>query len=162
MPPLDQADVVKCALASETLRSSGSLRLQVTGWSMLPAVMPGEVLIVERVEPKNVSAGDVVLFERDHRLFAHRVIALDHSDGGMITKGDAMLRPDRPVSESELLGKVSFLIRNGKMLQPNRRPGAVHRAIAAVVGRSRAAARIVVGVYRLLGRPQETAAVCQN
>jgi signal peptidase I len=164
MPPIDPINALKCELAGETLRSSRRLRLQVMGWSMLPAVMPGDVLIVERVEPKNLSTGDIVLFERDRRLFAHRVIAgvFDHTDGRIVTKGDAMLRPDVPVSESELLGKVSSIVRHGKMLEPNRRPGAVHRAIAAMVRRSRSAAKIVVGVHGMLGRPPEPAVTCQN
>ena len=60
----DPAHLLKCELAREVLRSSGTLRLRVTGWSMLPTVMPGDTLIVDRAGG-GVSRGDIVLFARD-------------------------------------------------------------------------------------------------
>ena len=36
--------LLNASLASEVLRSSGSLHLRVTGWSMLPTVWPGDTL----------------------------------------------------------------------------------------------------------------------
>ena len=79
----DAAHSVKCDLAGEVLRSSGRLRLRVTGWSMLPTVMPGDTLIVERVSGE-VSRGEIVLFSRNQRLFAHRVVSTPVDGPGLI------------------------------------------------------------------------------
>ena len=70
----DDAHAVKCELAGEVLRASGRVRLQVTGWSMLPSVWPGDTLVIESVASDAVSEGDIVLFSRERRLFAHRVV----------------------------------------------------------------------------------------
>ena len=43
-----ELEAVKCELAAEVLRSSGELRLRVTGSSMLPAVWPGDELTIRR------------------------------------------------------------------------------------------------------------------
>jgi len=145
---LGDAHAVKCELAADTLRSSGSLRLQVTGWSMLPSIWPGDTLVVKRVKYHAVSEGDIVLFRRDRRLFAHRVVTKAGGPvDGILTRGDAMPAPDSPVSADELLGKVSFILRNGRCIEPSRSLGISERAVAALVRSSEIAARVVVGVH---------------
>jgi len=144
--PFGEEDVVKCELASEVLRSTGMLRLQVTGWSMLPAVWPGDQLVIQRAGSKDVTNGDIVLFGRDRRLFAHRVVSVSPEDSGILTRGDSMPAPDPIVREDELLGKVSFIVRNGKCIAP-RQPRRSQRAIAALIRSSNVAARVVVGVH---------------
>lgn len=155
----DTAHSMKCELAGEVLRSAGRLRLRVTGWSMLPAVMPGDTLIIDRVKggqqvSAEISRGDIVLFRRDRRLFAHRVVSTpgDH----FITQGDAMPHHDPPVAASELLGKVSLIVRKGRCLQPPTRLGVSSRAIAEMVRRSNSAARMVVGVHGMRAQVAET------
>jgi signal peptidase I len=151
MKPLPQAFgevyAVKCELASEVLRSHGTLRLRVMGWSMLPTVWPGDVLVIERVDSGAVSEGDIVLFGRDRRLFAHRVVGTNKPGEKILTRGDAMPQPDPPVSDCDLLGRVSFILRNGKRIEPSRTPPLCERAIAALVRNSEIAARVVVGVH---------------
>ena len=156
-------NALKCELASEVLRSSGSLRLRVTGWSMLPSVMPGDTLIIERVNDR-ASPGDIVLFGRNRRLFVHRVISVAGSGGDMrlITQGDGMRRPDPPGEASELLGKVSLIVRNGRGIEPRRRPGIAGRAVAALVRVSDSAARIVVGVHKMRQSSKEPVVTCQS
>jgi signal peptidase I len=144
----DETHAIKCELASEVLRSSGKLRLRVTGWSMLPTVMPGDTLVIDRIPSDAVSEGDIVLFGRDRRFFVHRVVSASRPQGaGFVTRGDAMPAPDPPVAESDLLGRVSFIVRNGKCLDPTKTMRFSERAVAALVQRSTFAARVVVGVH---------------
>jgi hypothetical protein len=111
-------------------------------------VWPGDTLVVESVNSGTVSEGDIVLFSRDRRLFAHRVVKKISAPGGAIlTRGDAMPVPDSPVSDSELLGRVSFILRDGKCIEPRRRLRFSERAVAAFVRSSEVAARVVVGVH---------------
>jgi len=115
---------------------------------MLPAVWPGDTLMVERANLSTVSQGEIVLFVRDGRLFAHRVVANSRRDGGLqlVTKGDAMRSQDAPISEAELLGKVSRIVRNGRSIEPSRSLRISERVVAVLVRSSEAAARVIVGI----------------
>src|ERR1700678_3631948 len=153
---------LKCELADEVLRSSGRLRLCVMGWSMLPAIFPGDTLVIERADGENVSKGDIVLFHRDRRIFVHRVSGKSGSAGDLqvVTQGDGLSKPDAPVSSSQLLGKVSFVIRDGRCLELAKTPNFPMRAVAALVRRSPSAGRLVVGVHKMGQAPQEP--LCQG
>jgi hypothetical protein len=156
-------DALKCELASEVLRSSGTLRLGVTGWSMLPTVWPGDTLVIERVGSEGVSEDDIVLFGRHRRLFAHRVVAKrgNSNDQVIHTQGDGMFRPDEPMRDSELLGRVSSILRNGKRLNP-RLMNSSERVIAALVRRFDSFARLAVRLHEMRQSQQEQIAPCQN
>jgi signal peptidase I len=138
-------------MASEVLRSFGKLQLQVRGWSMFPSVQPGDTLIVDRAPAEAVAEGDIVLFGRNSRFFAHRVVKKSNGAGktGMLTRGDAMIVSDPPVGENELLGRVSFIVRNGRLFEPNKSLRLSERLVAILLSRSEIAARVVVGIHGL-------------
>jgi hypothetical protein len=136
---------LKCELAEEVLRSSGHLRLQVTGWSMLPTVFPEDTLVIKSAAAAEVSEGDIVLFRRDCRLFAHRVLARPGHDQ-LVTRGDAMPYTDSPIGKQELLGRVVYMIRNGRCIEPGKSLSLSQRALAALVRSSETAARVFVGI----------------
>lgn len=142
---------VTCEMASEVLRSFGKLQLQVTGWSMFPSVQPGDTLIVDRTPVEAVAEGDIVLFGRYSRFFAHRVVKKDNCAGQarVLTRGDAMNVSDPPLGENELLGRVSFIVRNGKLFEPNKSLGLSERLVATLLSRFEIAARVVVGIHGL-------------
>jgi signal peptidase I len=139
---------VKCHLAAETLRQSGKLRLQVMGWSMLPTIWPGDVVIIERAKILAVSQGDIVLFGREQRFFVHRIVKkATQEPSGLLTQGDAMDAPDPPVQEHELLGRVSLIVRNGRCIQPKRELNMRDKAVAGLVRFSDTSARVIVGLH---------------
>jgi signal peptidase I len=142
----------KCELAAEILRSSGQLRLGVNGWSMLPSVRPGDTLLVERTDPDDFTGGDIVLFMREQRLFAHRVVA--RTDLSLQTRGDGLRAADPPVERNEVLGRVTLIRRGGRYLKPQKKLGAFEGFIASLVRRSEVTARLVAGAYGLF-RPQQ-------
>jgi hypothetical protein len=148
--PHDCAHSVKCDLAGEVLRSFGSLRLQVRGWSMLPVIWPGDILELERVKAGDLSPGEIVLFSRDRRLFAHRV--LKSSGSAVLTCGDTLPYADPVVPEDELLGRVAAIVRDGKCFQPGKKLSASQRAVAGLVRSSDFAARVIVRIRGLLQR----------
>jgi signal peptidase I len=150
LPTLENPHTVQCELAGEVLRSSGSLRLGVTGWSMLPAIWPGDTLMIERVSGDAVSAGEIVLYRRDGRLFVHRLVTDGRTQGAeLVTRGDAMPAPDPPMPETDLLGRVLSITRRGECIEPRRSLRLSERAVAALVQRSTFAARVVVGIHGL-------------
>lgn len=146
--PTGPEHALKCELAEEVLRSSGHLRLQVTGWSMLPTICPGDTLVLKSATAEDVSAGDIVLFRRDRRFFAHRVLARAGHDQ-WLTRGDAMPYTDSPIGNHELLGRVVSLIRNGRCIEPGKSLSLSQRALAALFRSSETAARVIVGIHSM-------------
>ena len=142
----------KCELAVEVLRSSGSVRFAATGWSMVPSIWPGETLVVERIAPEEICVGDVVVVGRSSALIAHRVISIAGiaEDLRWITQGDALSLPDSPVSEPDLLGRVAYLIRDGKCVPVPAELSVIQNVLARIVRRSVPATRALVYLNRRL------------
>jgi hypothetical protein len=112
---------------------------------MLPMIWPGDTLELERVKSSELGAGEIVLFSRDRRLFAHRVVK---SSGRTIhTRGDALPYKDPVVVENELLGRVAWIERDRRRIQPSRKLSFSERAVAGLVRSSDVAARVVVGIH---------------
>jgi len=160
----DARNALKCELATEVLRSFGSLRFAATGWSMLPTVWPGDTLVVDRVGQDQVRIGDVVLVGREGSLRAHRIIGTDGDPDNpqWITKGDALPKPDRPVTGNELLGRVTYLIREGKLIPLPAELSGVESLVARVIRRSIPAARALVYMHRIRQTPEESTLPCQG
>jgi signal peptidase I len=147
----DGGSAVKCELAADVLRAFGLVRFPASGWSMLPAVWPGDMLVVERVSSDQVRVGDVVVVGRDGRLCGHRVISVggDSGEPQWITQGDALPVADRPVTENELLGRVAYLIRAGKRVAVSAELSLGATLIARILRRCFFAARGLVYLHRV-------------
>jgi hypothetical protein len=145
---LDSTEVTKNELAAEVLQSYRELRLRVIGSSMLPAIWPGDILSIQPCGIADASLGDIVLFTRHGRLFAHRVVS--RSSEFIVTRGDGVPEPDPPVKPGELVGRVFEIVRRGKTLRPKLRLSLGGRIAAALAGRSASAGRILT---RLRGLP---------
>ncbi len=116
----DPRNELKGRLFLEALRSFGAARLAVTGTSMLPAIWPGDVLEVRRQGVGDAQRGDVVLFLRDGRLVAHRVVERLDREGGnlLVTRGDRQRATDPPISNEELMGRVTKVLRGNRRKAP--------------------------------------------
>jgi signal peptidase I len=112
-----------CGLAEEVIRNFGEVRLRVFGTSMAPAMLPGDLVTVHRAAMNDISAGEVVLFTQNGRLFVHRVMGQKLSpaekieEARLITRGDRLHHDDPPVSSRELLGRVVSLERDHRKLE---------------------------------------------
>jgi hypothetical protein len=116
--PVESPQFVGAALRQEllleTLRSHGRTRLRVNGTSMLPALLPYDVLQLERSDPKELRQGAIVLYARDGSLVAHRIARLNPTEAQ--TRGDLLLHDDPPIAIEEILATVSALERFGRTL----------------------------------------------
>jgi hypothetical protein len=146
----DPRDLSKNELAAEAIRSFGELRLRVTGSSMLPAIRPDDVLLLRRCRIDEAVPSDIVLYLRQRRLFAHRVVS--HSAAQLVTQGDGMAEADVPVTAHELLGKVTCVMRRGKTIRHESKPGLPARMAAALFRRSASAGRLFTRLQGLHGR----------
>ncbi|HLK33942.1 MAG TPA: S24/S26 family peptidase [Terriglobales bacterium] len=101
------AEEIKCALFAEIVSQYGTGRFKALGSSMIPSIWPGDTLLVEGAELVHMLPGDIAVYLREGRLFAHRVVR--HAEApaaALITRGDAMTCEDPPVHVHELLGRV--------------------------------------------------------
>jgi signal peptidase I len=99
------------------VRANGSACFRVLGASMFPWIRSGDFVFVRRSTFESASAGEVILFERNQRLFVHRVLRRLADESArrtrslLITKGDALDGKDAPISEAEFLGRVTRIHR---------------------------------------------------
>ncbi len=147
---LGNTNAVRCELVSQVLRSSGTLRLQVAGWSMLPTIWPGDMLVIEPVNKGDVCEGDIVLFSNGRQFVAHRLVTNKdaHADGRFQAQGDAVACADFPMTGSDLIGRVALILRNGKCIEPSPTLRFRERAVGCLMKRSTFAARVVARVHR--------------
>lgn len=129
------SSTIGCDLATEVVRRFGSVRLRVSGASMVPTIRPGDTLLVEDVVRGEVPVGEIVVFTRAGRLIVHRVVGTSRHRGRayLVTRGDRAHREDAPVSPSDLLGRVSAIERRGKRSCPRSRRERMQRAIARLL-----------------------------
>ena len=112
------------ALVEDVVRSFGTVRLRLLGTSMVPAMLPGDLVSIRRASLDEISVGEVVLFLQNGRLFIHRVVGGNHVSAAgnteepcLITRGDRLRHDDPPVSSRELLGRVVSIERDDRNIE---------------------------------------------
>lgn len=111
-------------LIVDLLARGHAVQFQVHGDSMHPIIRENDTLHVEPA--RDFSLGDVVLVLAGRGLTAHRVIARRGTT--LVLRGDNAPAEDDPVEESQVLGKVTYVLRDGKQHEVVR--SAVARATA--------------------------------
>ncbi|HUB58846.1 MAG TPA: S26 family signal peptidase [Candidatus Micrarchaeia archaeon] len=120
----------------EKLRCGKAACICVMGRSMWPSVRPGDLVFVKSVGIGQVSRGQIVAFEREGRLFVHRVLSrinpgsLQGQSSLLLTKGDSLDGADLPVSRQEFLGRVIRIHRGKRHIDFD---SIFHRVIGKVV-----------------------------
>jgi len=154
---------LKCEIAAETLRSFGGLRLRLTGHSMLPAIWPGDTVEIEQRSFADIVPGDVVLYCRQRRLFAHRVLrVIDSKEGARLAvQGDALPEPDAPVFPAEVLGCVTEIVRSDQSIHPPAIPTLATRCVARILRHSASFSRLLVHLRINRAYSAEREGLCQ-
>lgn len=111
-------------LIVDLLSRGHAVQFQVHGDSMHPLIRENDTLHVEPV--REFHRGDVVLVLAERGLTAHRLIARNGSM--LILRGDNAPAADDPIDESRVLGKVTWVLRDGRKFEVTRSP--VARATA--------------------------------
>ena len=141
----------------DILAAGAGLRVKATGRSMLPFLRGGEILTIKKVPPSSLRMGDVIFFRRNPggQAVVHRIVRKSgERETGFTfrTKGDALIGPDEPVSEQEILGKVCAV--ESGVRHANLEAGAwrAFSYLVAVIGlfkaESRAALRAMSHLFR--------------
>jgi phage repressor protein C with HTH and peptisase S24 domain len=93
----------------DLLARGHAVQFRAHGDSMHPVIREDDVLHVE--PSKQIERGDVVLVLAPRGLTAHRVIA--RRGAQLVTRGDNAPAPDDAIDESQVLGKVTYVMRDG-------------------------------------------------
>lgn len=96
-------------LLEDSLTRVGRATLALTGHSMAPTLLPGDVLEVTHCAAAELSPGDIVLFRG---LVVHRYLYT--TARGLIARGDGSRSTDPPWSATSVLGRIHFRTRAGR------------------------------------------------
>jgi len=99
--------------------------LKVSGSTMKPSLVDGDLVTVEPVNAHSVRAGDIILYQslRDTALI-HRIVRLEHRSSGrfIVTRGDASTALDVPVPIHHIMGRVTAIDRDGERIEVEPEP----------------------------------------
>jgi hypothetical protein len=127
--------------AEALLREGKNVTVTAGGYSMWPAIRPGDVVVIDPIGTRLPEIGEIVALRRDGGYVIHRVTGVTASkDATLIhTQGDAVTREDEPADAGMIAGVAGSVVRSGRQHQPFPRhlPRWMNRMTAAVAGRIR-------------------------
>lgn len=88
-----------------------AVRFQASGDSMHPSIRNGEHVHVAPADWASLREGDVVLAVAKRGLTAHRIV--DITARAAITRGDNAMQRDAAVSQTEIIGRITHVERDG-------------------------------------------------
>jgi signal peptidase len=83
---------------------------------MYPAIRDGEAVRVEPIGSHEIRRGDILLYQSERGVTAHRVVGVKEDDGGRVftLRGDALAMCDAPVRAEQVLGRLVAVERKGR------------------------------------------------
>lgn len=97
----------------QALETRGSFVTPAKGESMRPLIRPGRDLVeISRKGPERCKQHDVALYRRDGKYVLHRVLQVRPDD--YVMAGDHQICKETGVTDEQILGVLSAVIRNGK------------------------------------------------
>ena len=102
-------------VCEELVNAGAVFRLEVRGWSMYPLLKDRDVVEIAPIDINELRIGDVVFFRSGKRLLAHRIVGFVADEQGirLRVRGDSYRQEDPPVAETDLIGRVEAVERNG-------------------------------------------------
>lgn len=104
-----------------------SVRFRANGNSMQPTIKDGEVITIKPVVSSQIKRGDILLHRNGRGVIVHRVVRIERKKTLLnpqdslpstffILRGDASSTCDEPVEADQVLGKVVFVERVGRLI----------------------------------------------
>ena len=90
----------------EILKEGKNATVRVNGMSMFPTLLPKDIVCVQPVKKNLLKPGTVILFQGTSGWVAHRLLRIDRKNNRYISRGDANLHKDLPLSYDEIKGIV--------------------------------------------------------
>jgi len=115
-------------LIADLLMNGHKVKFRAPGYSMYPTILHEDVITVEPVDSSAVRVGDIVLYQNENSLIAHRVVKIEirnetqssvlSPESCFTLRGDARPACDDPVTAEQVLGKVVLIETNGRGINP--------------------------------------------
>ncbi len=115
---IQQNDLIR--LSDQILCNGGALSFKAHGSSMTPFIKSGDVISVEPVAESSLTVGTIVLCKSSQtRTVAHRVVKRQVKNGQIFLslRGDALLRPDQAVTIDQVMGKITRIKRDSRIIR---------------------------------------------
>jgi len=140
-------------LTVDLLKSGRGVRFKAPGRSMTPTIREDEMITVEPVSPSSVRKGDIILYNNETGVIAHRVVYIEKKQGSLtphsfILRGDASIENDKPVASGQVLGKVVSLERDGRRIALCSRWAKTKRLVRLQASRLKRRLRGMIKEYR--------------
>lgn len=107
-------------LADELLDKGTSIRITAAGYSMYPAIKPGNTIIIKPVSPDGLKCGMIIAWKREKDMVVHRLVLVYESNGRKyyITRGDSCRSSDKPVTLDMIAGRVEAIYKGQRLMRP--------------------------------------------
>ncbi len=103
------------AVCADLLRRGIPVRFRVSGTSMRPVIREGDEVVARPLDGEWPRPGQVVVASGPWGFRVHRVVAT--AGGGntqVVLRGDALAGCDAPVPGERILGRVAYVLRDGR------------------------------------------------
>jgi signal peptidase I len=101
------------------MKKDGFIDLPSDGSSMYPLLKIGDICRFISVNPLKLKKGDIILFHsKAGQLIGHRYFYTKKLEGTLyyFLKGDTNLAFDQPITEEQIIGKLTFIQRRDKTI----------------------------------------------
>ena len=108
-------------LVSRLLEEGNSIWIPAEGYSMFPAIRPGEAILISPIpDSLSLREGEIIAWKRERDLVVHRIISIENLNGEVVftTRGDSSMVADARVTKEILAGRVTLVKRRGKKIIP--------------------------------------------
>lgn len=95
----------------QLLDQGQTVQVPVHGMSMFPILMPHDQVQIRRIEWDNMKRGQVLVFESGGQWIAHRLVSINLQEKQLITRGDGLPYPDRPIRAENVKGVITKIIK---------------------------------------------------
>ncbi len=116
---------------NKLLHENISIDVPVFGLSMFPFLLPGDIVRVIKWKECGFSVGDIIIFSRNGRLIAHRVLKIDCLRKLIHSKGDGLIKRDLVIPYAKVQAIVIHHYRKEKEIKWINKPF-VKRGIAFI------------------------------
>lgn len=104
-------------IVEELLRSGTAVRFRVTGSSMQPSILSGDVVTAEPCPPGRIRRGQVICFRHGDEMRVHRVISAGPEK--LKARGDAANFFAEDIRIRDVLGIITAVERGGRRVNVN-------------------------------------------
>jgi len=109
-------------LLLQTLNETyANFMVPVSGGSMMPYLNPGDLICFHKKPDNTYFPEDIIVFKSMGKIIAHRIIHKYRVGSISFYKcmGDAANNPDPPITDQNILGKVSRIIKKSEISSQN-------------------------------------------